>query len=192
MSLACGVRYQFAIELISSRPATINPIYTSVLAVSNRQSSVVLMNAISSILTTVAVLIHSVLGCCLHHSHGCEFGHEHVVSTHADKHGGHNHHHCHDDSHSDESTPADNHGDNHGDDHGDHEDCDEDNCSFISVLRNDVKSQLAAAPTWLPAPCSMICLPTLTMTHCSGIGSEGPPWLAASRPLHALTQVWLG
>lgn len=143
------------------------------------------MNAIPSILTTVAILIHSVFGCCLHHSHDCRADHDQAVAQQAeDSHDDHDHGHCH--SGSSDSSPDDEHDGNHEK----HNKCDEGDCSVVTVARVNVKSQLLMAHS---LPCA-----TNDSVHCSliaqrrsGARFEILPWQGAALPLHALTQVWL-
>ena len=172
-----------------SRLSGRNRIYTSALVNLNRHSFVMLMNSVSSILTLVTVLIHSVLGCCWHHEHACDFGHDHgqavAVHTHDiddhDHHDGHHHHGHHQDG-DDQPAPDD--------DHSGHDGCEDGSCIVVFGPRVDLKAQLDATMC-LPVPSSATLLVVVTQSQDGGVPCESPPWRVGSAPLYALTQVWL-
>jgi hypothetical protein len=105
------------------------------------------MSAFSSILTTAAVLIHSVLGCCWHHSHQCEWDGVSGVPQSAEQsrlahqHRGCSHH------HRDTRTFTRHESDNHrqresgGGDSSDHGHCDGGGCVFVSIVPTDARSR---------------------------------------------------
>lgn len=105
-----------------------------------------MFHSIISILTTAAVALHAVLGCCAHHAHSCQLpasGAEDAAVVEADAHCFHGHHHHHRDE-DDDSTSVDvPDGCDHGHQGGLPHDCDEGDCSFTSTLRsNDVELML--------------------------------------------------
>lgn len=100
-----------------------------------------MFQSIISLLTTGAVALHAILGCCVHHAHSCdshESQHREVAKTTEYNHCSHDH--CHD---ADRSHEVDvQHGDHHPG--GDHQSCDEGDCSFVSIKRaHDLKLILA-------------------------------------------------
>jgi hypothetical protein len=145
------------------------------------------MNTFASILTTITVLIHSVLGCCVHHSHGCEMVHEHSVAVEsAAEHDEHSHTCGH------ESPSHDDHDPQHdGDQSGDHEghgQCDEDACSFVTTSRVDFQSSLSAV--WLIPTTDCLSAADASKGSRDGFPTESPPRYV-SKPLYALSQAWL-
>ncbi len=142
-----------------------------------------LMNSVSSILTLVAVLVHSVLGCCWHHEHACDFGHDHelAVAVHSHDSEDHDHHRHHQDG-DDEPAPED--------DHSGHDGCEDGSCNVVFGPRVDVKAQLDAT-MYLPVLSTATFLVIAIQSHHGGVPCESPPWRCGSVPLYAMTQVWL-
>jgi len=145
------------------------------------------MNTFASILTTITVLIHLVLGCCVHHSHGCEMGHEHNVAVEGVAERDEHSHECGHESPSHDDHRAQQDGDE-SDGRSKDDQCDEDTCSFVTASPLDL--QLSLLPTWLTP--STVCLSDADRSNCShdALPAESPPG-HVSRPLYALSQAWL-
>ena len=149
-----------------------------------------MLHSIITILTTTAVALHAMLGCCAHHDHSCD-SHALVTETVAvgesESHCPFHHH------HDDESTTPDEDSDDHdGHQHdGPHDDCDEPNCSFVSVQPNDDVGLILSSSLWLPAlgdAASVESLDALSLVQAS---AESPPvGLYSSGDLRAQSQVW--
>lgn len=151
-----------------------------------------MFHSIITILTTVAVAFHAMVGCCAHHSHSCnshESGLVVAASAEADDHCSHGHHH---DENSEEPAGenlAD--GCDHEHDGGGHRECDEGECSFTAVQRsNDLELMLTF---------SMWCQTLGDAAHADARGSllslhsaaETPPDpLSLSGTARAKIQVW--
>ena len=150
-----------------------------------------MFHSIITILTTAAVALHAMLGCCAHHDHSCQ-SHESglaVVVQDADDHSSHGHHH-----HDEEKSSGEDVGNDCGHQHdggGHHDDCDEGECSFTSVRRsNDLELMLTF---------SMWCQALSDSAHADALDSllslhsvvESPPDpLSKSGSARAKSQVW--
>ena len=154
-----------------------------------------MFHSIITIVTTAAVALHAMLGCCAHHDHSCqshESGPIEVVNQ-ADDHCSHgHHHHGHHQHHSDEGAPseADNDsGDQHDRDqrHG----CDEEDCSFTSVLRSNDLELILTFSMWCQALGDTAQADAIANVLLLRSVAESPPDLSAiSSSVRATTQVW--
>lgn len=109
-----------------------------------------MLHSIITILTTTAVALHALLGCCAHHDHSCAstaLVAEPVAVVESES-GCSCHHH-----HGDDSTTADESSDKHDghQHHGSDDDCDEPSCSFVSVQPNDDVGLILSFAKWVPA-----------------------------------------
>lgn len=151
-----------------------------------------MFHSIITILTTAAVALHAMLGCCAHHDHSCCESHGlTAVVQHADDHCAHDHGHHH---HDEEKSSGEDVGNDCGHQHdggGHHDDCDEGECSFTSVQRsNDLELMLTF---------SMWCQALSDSAHADALDSllslhsvvESPPDpLSKSGSARAKSQVW--
>ncbi|MCA9035274.1 MAG: hypothetical protein KDA91_09095 [Planctomycetaceae bacterium] len=149
-----------------------------------------MLHNIITILTTTAVALHAMLGCCAHHEHSCNshaLGSEAVAVVESESHCPCHHH------HDDDSTTPDENSDKHdGHQHnGPHEDCDEPDCSFVSVQPNDDVGLTLSFSMWLPALGDAASVESLDALVTLQAYAEGPP-LATYRSgdLRAQSQVW--
>ncbi len=148
-----------------------------------------MFHSILTILTTSAVALHALLGCCAHHSHAC---HEqpHAIEVAAVQ---CPHHHGHDDQLASHGSEADYQGHQH---HGDHqkgdEPCDTPDCSFVSNQHGqDVTLALTLAMS-LPVIGDVDSQTSLNGSHGQRFGPEcSPGCLRCSGCLRANTQVRL-
>jgi len=144
------------------------------------------MNSIFSILTTASILIHSVFGCCWHHSHSSEDGHAEVVASTVgdDVHACCSHHH-----HSSASIVSDEGAseDAPGHNHSDHEACDDSDCWLFSVARADFTFQLAVTTATIGQDDAA----ELSYTSFAAGECQFAPWQKPYERLRAMTQTWL-
>lgn len=132
------------------------------------------MNVVPSILTAVAMLMHSVWGCCLHHSHPeTESTEGHARHSHPGHHHGHG---C-----AAESEPEDG-----PEEHHEHEGCDESLCAFLG-LRAEASAEVVVVSAWHDLTVDVLRLSTVP-DHPDG--RDIPPPSIGSGLLRALTQVW--
>jgi len=152
-----------------------------------------MLNSIVAILTTSAIAVHAVLGCCVHHSHVCESfvscsASSGVNSTCSHDHGSHDHHGtCEAKAHSQEQKSGEHSGHQ---DECPHHSCNEADCSFISAERDDVHLMLSFSM------CE-VALSTSAMTNSidgllteSSFNHHPPDSRIDGAPLRSLTQVW--
>ena len=145
------------------------------------------MSVFPSILTTAAVLIHSVLGCCWHHSHQCKLGHvSGVLQT--VEHRECAHHHAKSLVH--QAGLADDHrqGQSDGSKPSDDKRCDDGVCSFIWVARVAAKSRIV--PMWHAASIDEGCAVASVHRFHQAFGRIDRAWFLPLAPLRAMTQVW--
>jgi hypothetical protein len=141
------------------------------------------MNAAFPILTTASILIHSVLGCCWHHSHRCEVVHAEVPAADNDVHGHEGCvHHQHQSTVSAESTKDEVPDGNHSG----HEDCDDTDCWMFSVTRPDFTFQLTVT-TALVGQHDATSLSRTSFLADSFFAPRQKP----KEPRRAMTQTWL-
>ena len=141
------------------------------------------MSAFSSLLTTAAVLVHAVLGCCWHHSHFCEWDQmngaparrkPHVLEV--------QRHNC---THDRSSCPAQRKADDHrqngcGDNEPHHgHRCSECACSFSFVARIGAEFCIAASRS----AAALVRSPSLPVIRINTV------WRQSLVPRRALTQV---
>ena len=151
-----------------------------------------MFHSIISILTTAAVALHAMLGCCAHHVHSCE-SHEpglaFAVPAQLDEHCNHGHDH-HDD---DDDSPSENGADGCGHEHdgGQPHGCDEGDCSFTSVQRSNDLELMLTFSMWCQT------LGDIAHTDVSDCqlslhsAAETPPdAFTTSDSARAVTQVW--
>ena len=150
-----------------------------------------MFHSITTILTTTAVALHAMLGCCVHHAHFCD-SHESrsdvATAVEADHHCSHGHHH-HDDSGSPDEDVTEDSGHEHGGG-GDHK-CDEGDCTFTSVERSNDLELMLAFSMWcqpLDDAAATNAIDSLLSLHSA---AETPPdTLSLSGSARAKTQVW--
>lgn len=151
------------------------------------------MSTFSSILTTAAVLIHSVLGCCWHHSHQCEWDTVSGVPPSGQlcrsmaRHRGCSHHH-----HSQSFTrhESDNNR-QYESDSGEPSDrgyCDGGSCFFISIVLTDTRPHTV----WSQCPVSVDDSSALASAHAqpASVVRIDTAWRRLSGSWCALAQVW--
>lgn len=151
-----------------------------------------MFHSIITILTTAAVALHALLGCCAHHDHSCDASTSNpnvLTVVHADDHCSHRHHHHDEGSESTGEGAASGCGHEHdgGEPHG----CDESDCTFTSTQRvSDVELMLAF---------SMWRLALGDVAHVDPVDGLLSPHSSAHAPLNpsclsgsgrATTQVW--
>ncbi|QDV14844.1 hypothetical protein CA51_47540 [Rosistilla oblonga] len=131
--------------------------------------------------TTVAIVLHALLGCCVHHEHACASQEISAVSQSMD--------HCHGHHHDAGNRCNDGQSDQQSQD-APHPPCDEIDCSLISVVRNLDVSLLFSVTTWVPA-LDYTAARSAQASLTSRYGSNDPPDLFfGNQPLRTLTQVW--
>ena len=147
-----------------------------------------MFQSIISILTTVAVALHAMLGCCSHHAHACETDggnrsvqHSHTVCSHG-------HH------ESDEHEPRDNRdSDGHDRDqnNGHRHSCDEGDCSFAPASRVDDFDQIITLSAWSQSLGEMPRLGVTDNLRPLHLAAQGPPdSLTDSGSVRATSQIW--
>jgi len=149
-----------------------------------------MFHGIITFLTTLAVMLHALLGCCAHHAHACD-GHQHDVGIVADEaeHGHSHHDHSHHHSTADDCSDDDEDRDEH---HGDDEPCDEADCSFVSIERSDDANVILSLTLSLPVHGDTADATTLRDSLSRRFGTKTPPGhLLSPESLRAQTQVWL-
>lgn len=150
-----------------------------------------MFHSIITILTTAAVALHAVLGCCAHHDHSCCESHVlTAVVQHADDHCAHDHgHHHRDDADSSSEDVENERGHQH--DGGQSHSCGDGECSFTSVTRSSDPELMLTFSVW--------CQTLFDTAHANASGrllslhlaAETPPDpLALSGSARAKTQVW--
>ena len=146
---------------------------------------------IITILTTTAIAIHAMLGCCAHHSHSCD-AHESelaVVVHEPNDQCSHGHHHHHDDDKSPSEDVGNDYGHQHDND-GPHS-CDEGECSFTSVQRSNDLELMLTFSMWcqfLSDPAHADAINSLLLLQ--SIAETPPDSLAISGSVRAITQIW--
>ena len=153
-----------------------------------------MFHSIITILTTAAVALHAMLGCCAHHDHSCGESHglmAAVEQSDEDCSHGHGHHHHHEDDDASPDAAGNDCDQQHRHDGGRPHECDEGDCSFTVVQRtSDLELMLAF---------SMSCQTLGDAAHTDAMDSlvalsfaaESPPdpfW--DSGTARAVSQVW--
>ncbi|MEM8669281.1 MAG: hypothetical protein AAGG48_17290 [Planctomycetota bacterium] len=156
-----------------------------------------MFHSIITILTTVAVAFHAMVGCCAHHDHSCCESHGlTAVVQHSDDHCDHGHDHGHDHTHH-HHDDTDSSGENVGDDGGHQHDggqphgCDEGDCSFTSVQRSNDLELLLTFSMWCQAfdnAAHADALDSLLPLHSAAETPSDP--LSISGSARAISQVW--
>lgn len=152
-----------------------------------------MFHSIITILTTVAVAFHAMVGCCAHHSHSCdrhESGLAVVAAAEADDHCSHAHHHHDEDS---EEPAGENltDGCDHEHDGGGHRECNEGDCSFTSAQRSNDLELMLTFSMWCQALCDIAHADALDSLLSLHSAAEAPPDpLSLSGTARAKTQVW--
>ena len=156
-----------------------------------------MFHSIITILTTAAVALHAMLGCCAHHDHSCCESHglaaaiqqadEHCSHDH-DSHG---HHHHHDDRDSRGEHAANDCGHQHQDDGGQPHGCDKGDCSFTSVQRTDDLELMLTFSMWCQTLCDAAHADAPDSRLTLHVAAESPPdLLSDSGTARAISQVW--
>ncbi len=152
-----------------------------------------MFHSITSILTTAAVALHAILGCCAHHAHSCEAQEPVLAVVHraaTDCSHGHHHH--------DESDQSESHHDGlsggcnhqHNDDNH-HDDCDESKCSFTSVQRTNDVEWLLTSSIWCQVLGDVADASALDGSLALGRLNRAPPdRLSKTGTDRSLSQVW--
>lgn len=162
-----------------------------VLCPSSSSPAIFMLNSIITILTTAAVALHAILGCCAHHEHSCESDESLQAVVDHEASGaqcGFGHHH-----HNDSESPVqvDDKDCGHQHDNGQPHDCDKGDCSFSSVQRSNDLELMLTFSVW----CQALEDTTLSDTCDSRLS----PHSVADTPLgpfsksgsaRAITQVW--
>lgn len=149
---------------------------------------------ILTILTTSAVTLHALLGCCAHHTHACDQQQQVVgAKTSACQHE-HHQHGC-DDNVTAHESAHDHHRHQH---HGDHqhsdgdEPCGEPDCIFVTTLHDSDVVLVLSLATSLPIAADADHMMMLNGSLAQEAGTESPPGsLQLPERLRANTQVWL-
>lgn len=141
---------------------------------------------ILSLLTTTAVVLHALLGCCGHHSHAdqglaCDDAHQTVQTSCGCRHGGVT-------SPSTDEEPADEEPGHRGDGHD--EPCNGPECQFVGVERSDDVEQALSIPVWLPLNEAQGVM-TGTCTLSGTLTRDLCPHPSSAVVVRAATQVWL-
>ncbi|QEG01520.1 hypothetical protein Mal15_55970 [Stieleria maiorica] len=156
-----------------------------------------MFHSIITILTTAAVALHAMLGCCAHHDHSCCETHGltaviHQSGEHCHDHDlhGHEHHHHGDADSSSEDTENDcGHQQKHdgGQPHG----CDEGDCSFTSVLRTSDLELMLTFSMWCQSLFDVAHTDAMDSLVALNLAAESPPDpLSDSGTARAISQVW--
>ena len=149
-----------------------------------------MLHCIFTLLTTAAVALRALLGCCAHHAHGCECQSLRQLSAAAVETGDC----CAHDHHSERpasrrASTADDDGSGHPE--SGHPDCDQGACSFAAAPRSsDTESVIAAAQcqhAWAAVAPAAAILPRL---GCTGYSNPVLPPRCSSRSARAWIQVW--
>ncbi len=152
-----------------------------------------MFHSIISILTTAAVALHAMLGCCAHHDHSCCDSHGLTAAVQqADEDSLHDHEHVphhHDDSDSCGENAENDCGNQHDDGH--QHDCDHGDCSFTSVQRiSDVELMLTFS-MWCQNLCDALNVDAIDRLVALNLAAESPPDpLWNSGTARAISQVW--
>ena len=151
-----------------------------------------MFHTIITILTTVAVAFHAMVGCCAHHDHSCWESHGLTAAVHqADEDCSHDHeHHHHDDANSPGEDAEDDCG--HQDDGHQPHGCDEGDCSFTSVQRSNDLELMLTFSTWCQTLGDAACADALDSLDALNLAAaESPPDpLLDSGTARATSQVW--
>lgn len=158
-----------------------------------------MFHSIITILTTAAVALHAMLGCCAHHDHSCQ-SHESglhesglaAVVQHAHDHSSHAHHHHHDDDESsNEDAAAAGKDCGHEHDGGQSHRCAEGECSFTSVQRSDDLEFMLNFSMWFQALSDVADADAFDSLLALHSAAESPPDpISISGSGHAKLQVW--
>lgn len=140
-----------------------------------------MIHSILTLSTMVAVVLHALLGCCVHHEHACD-SHAAPMVAHASDHGHHNHHHDSDNSCSDESESSE--------EHAPHPPCEEVECSFISSARDLDVSLLFSVTTWVPAIDYAAAHDAQASLTYRDYGTDPPDLFFGNLPQRPMTQNW--
>ncbi|MCA9077744.1 MAG: hypothetical protein KDA93_22145 [Planctomycetaceae bacterium] len=152
-----------------------------------------MFHCILTILTTSAVALHALLGCCAHHTHTCDQQHHEVAAaTSACQHEHHQH------GHDDEGTALDSSLHHHGHQHhGGHQhpdgdgSCGEPDCSFVTTQHDSDVILLLSLVTSLPMVADADRAMNLNGSLVQKAGTESPPGsLQSPERLRANMQVW--
>lgn len=138
-----------------------------------------------SLLTTTAVVLHALLGCCGHHSHAdqglqCEKAPQSVPSCCG----------CQNGAAASSSSDAEPTGGEGHRGHGHDEPCNGPECQFVGVERVDDVEQALSLPLWLPLNGAQYVL----AGNCAASGTvtdEPGRHTSSTGPVRAATQVWL-
>jgi hypothetical protein len=141
---------------------------------------------ILSLLTSTAIVLHALLGCCAHHSHaGQETACEQAVTP---RPGSCGCRHREAAMPSVDETPAD---DEPGErPHGHEGPCDGPECQFVGLERSHEVEQTLSVPVWVPlSDLPGLASATLTLNRTAAAVRSAP--LISAPSLRAVTQVWL-
>ena len=153
-----------------------------------------MFHSIITILTTAAVALHAMLGCCAHHDHSCCETHGLTAGIHQshdhDSHG-HKHHH-HDDDVDLSGEDAENDcGHQHQHDGGQPHGCDEGDCNFTSVQRTSDLELMLTFAMWCQTLCDLAHTDAMDSLVALNFAAESPPDpLSKSGTARAISQVW--
>lgn len=150
-----------------------------------------MFHSIITILTTAAVALHAMLGCCAHHDHVCCESHgltAVVQDSGEDCSHGHEHRH-----HDDDQSPSENATNDCGHQHDDGQphSCDHGDCSFTSVQRTDDLELMLTFSMWCQTLCDAAHTDAMDSLVALNLAAESPPDpLSKSGTARAISQVW--
>lgn len=146
-----------------------------------------MFHSIATILTTTAVTLHALLGCCAHHSHACE-DHHGSVEVAVDEH----HHHGQEAHNTSDHSVTDPHEHQQDDGHQDHHgSCDKPDCSFVLNQTGQDVTQILTQSMSLPVLGDAVCETSMDSSTSSKAGTESrSDCLLLPQRLRALSQVW--
>lgn len=150
-----------------------------------------MFHSIITILTTVAVAFHAMVGCCAHHDHSCCESHGLTAAVHqADEDCSHDHglHH-----HDDANSPGEDAEDDCGHQHDGHQPhgCDGGDCSFTSVQRSNDLELMLTFSMWCQTLGDAAHADALDSLVALNFAAESPPDpLSKSGTARAISQVW--
>ncbi len=150
-----------------------------------------MLHSIITVLTTAAVALHALLGCCAHHAHSGDSdqsGLKIVHSVEGDGRCSHGHHH--DEAVASPSEDVANSCNHEHDDGGQHG-CDEGDCSFTPAQRISDAQWMFASSKWCQACGDVAHADALVVgSRCTPLPQHRPVPLYSSGSARALTQVW--
>lgn len=155
-----------------------------------------MFHSIITILTTAAVALHAMLGCCAHHSHSCCESHGLAAAVQqADEHCSHGNdsheHHHHDDADAPGEDAENDCGHQHQHDGGQPHGCDEGDCSFTSVQRTSDLELMLTFSMWCQSLCDVAHIDAMDSLAALNLVAESPPDpLSDSGTARAISQVW--